>query len=202
VSQTFTLAGSSSAGVYKKKAGSRTEQLRFSVLDGLAQAYKTPLTAILAASAGLNEMGKLSPTQADLVALIDEQARSLSELTTRLLVSARLDAREAQIDAKPAGVEPIIDDAVAGLRTRLAGRKVVIDIEDDSLVRSPTDPDAADPVHRQRVQVFTYRNRHYRSRGLCKLRGDIFGAQLRSSNSAGRARMYLRPLLPSRLSDK
>ena len=134
MSQTFTLAGSSGAGVYKKKAGSRTEQLRFSVLDGLAQAYKTPLTAILAASAGLNEMGKLSPTQADLVALIDEQARSLSELTTRLLVSARLDAREAQIDAKPAGVEPIIDDAVAGLRTRLAGRKIVIDIEDDSLV--------------------------------------------------------------------
>jgi len=134
VSQTFTLAGYGGVGVHKKQAARRTEQLRFSVIDGLAQAYKTPLTAILAASAGLSELGKLSPTQADLVALIDEQARSLSELTTRLLVTARLDAREAQIDARPVGVEPIIDDAVAGLRMRLAGRKVVINLEDDSLV--------------------------------------------------------------------
>jgi two-component system sensor histidine kinase KdpD len=133
VSETVTRNGSAGAGVYKKQADRRTEQLRFSVLDGLAQAYKTPLTAILAASAGLSEIGKLSPTQADLVALIDEQARSLSELTTRLLVTARLDAREAQIDVRPVGIEPIIDDTVAGLRTRLAGRKLVIDIEDDTL---------------------------------------------------------------------
>jgi two-component system sensor histidine kinase KdpD len=132
VSQTFTLAGYGGVGVHKKQAARRTEQLRFSVIDGLAQAYKTPLTAILAASAGLSELGKLSPTQADLVALIDEQARTLSELTTRLLVTARLDAREAQIDVRPVGVEPIIDDTVAGLRTRLAGRKVVINLEDDS----------------------------------------------------------------------
>ena len=134
MSQTFTVAGSGHAGVYKRQAVRRTGQLRFSVLDGLAHAYKTPLTAILAVSAGLSEIGKLSPTQTDLVALIDEQARSLSELTTRLLVTARLDAREAQIDARPVGVVPMLDDAVAGLRARLAGRKVVIDIEDESLV--------------------------------------------------------------------
>jgi len=104
------------------------------VLDGLAQAYKTPLTAILAASAGLSQMGKLSPAQADLVALIDEQARLLSELTTQLLTNARLDAKEAEIHPKPVGVEPIIDDVVASLRSRLENRKIVIDLEDDSLM--------------------------------------------------------------------
>jgi two-component system, OmpR family, sensor histidine kinase KdpD len=51
----------------------RTEQLRATVLDSLAHAYKTPLTAIRAASTGLSEMGHLSPGQAELVALIDEQ---------------------------------------------------------------------------------------------------------------------------------
>ncbi len=35
----------------------RTEQLRATVLDSLAHAYKTPLTAIRAASTGLGEMG-------------------------------------------------------------------------------------------------------------------------------------------------
>ncbi len=71
----------------------RTEQLRATVLDSLAHAYKTPLTAIRAASTGLNEMGHLSPGQADLVALINEQTGLLNELTTRLLTTARLDAR-------------------------------------------------------------------------------------------------------------
>ena len=42
---------------------SSAEQLRSSVLDGLAQVYKTPLTAILAASAGLSEMGDVYKRQ-------------------------------------------------------------------------------------------------------------------------------------------
>lgn len=112
----------------------RAEQISFSVLDGLAQAYKTPLTAILAASAGLAEMGRLSETQADLVALIDDQANVLSNLTSRLLATARLDAKEVEIHPRPVGVEPIIDDAVAAFRPRLANRKLVINLENDSLV--------------------------------------------------------------------
>jgi K+-sensing histidine kinase KdpD len=113
---------------------SSAERLRSSVLDGLAQVYKTPLTAILAASAGLSEMGRLSETQAELVALIDDQARLLSNLTSRLLATARLDAKEIELHPKPAGVEPIIDDAVAAIRPRLEDRKVVIHLEDENLV--------------------------------------------------------------------
>ena len=41
----------------------RTEQLRATVLDCLAHEYKTPLTAIRAASTGLSEMGHLSPAR-------------------------------------------------------------------------------------------------------------------------------------------
>ena len=48
----------------------RTEQLRSTVLDSLAHAYKTPLTAIRAASTGLVEMGKLSAGQSELVCLL------------------------------------------------------------------------------------------------------------------------------------
>ena len=125
------LRPASVRGDAKKSSG---ESLRSSVLDGLAQVYKTPLTAILAASAGLSEMGKLSETQAELVALIDDQARLLSNLTSRLLATARLDAKEIELRPKPVGVEPIIDDVVAAIRPRLENRKVVIDLEDESLV--------------------------------------------------------------------
>src|SRR5581483_4712947 len=87
----------------------RTEQLRATVLDSLAHAYKTPLTAIRAASTGLLEMGKLSAGQAELVGLINEQTGALSELTNRLLTTARLDAGEVTIHAEPVTVGPIIE---------------------------------------------------------------------------------------------
>jgi two-component system sensor histidine kinase KdpD len=112
----------------------RTEQLRSTVLDSLAHAYKTPLTAIRAASTGLSEMGHLSPAQAELVALIEEQADLLGDLTTRLLTTARLDAAEVRIHATPVGAAPLMEEVVASLSDRLAGRKVVIDIPDEHLV--------------------------------------------------------------------
>jgi len=114
----------------------RTEQLRATVLDSLAHAYKTPLTAIRAASTGLGEMGNLSPGQAELVGLIDEQTGFLNELTTRLLTTARLDAGEVALHATPVGVASLIEEVVDSLRDRLASMKIVIDIKDDSLVLS------------------------------------------------------------------
>ncbi|MGO9339132.1 MAG: ATP-binding protein [Terracidiphilus sp.] len=114
----------------------RTEQLRATVLDSLAHAYKTPLTAIRAASTGLGEMGHLSQGQAELVALIDEQTGLLNELTTRLLTTARLDAGEVVLHASPVGVASLIEEVVASLADRLATMKVVISLEDDDLVVS------------------------------------------------------------------
>lgn len=116
------------------EAERRTEQLRATVLDSLAHAYKTPLTAIRAASTGLNEMGHLSAGQADLVQLIDEQAGLLSELTSRLLTTARLDAGEVAIHAAPVGVGSLIEEVVASLRDRLASMKVSIDLPNEDLV--------------------------------------------------------------------
>jgi two-component system sensor histidine kinase KdpD len=111
----------------------RTEQLRSTVLDSLAHAYKTPLTAIRAASTGLSEMGHLSPSQSELVSLINEQAGQLSNLTTRLLTTARLDAGEVAIDAISINVGSLLEEVVAGLSDRLASMKVVINLSDEGL---------------------------------------------------------------------
>ena len=112
----------------------QTEQLRSTVLDALAHEYKTPLTAIRAASTGLLEMGKLSAGQADLVSLISEQTDLLSDLTTKLLTTARLDADEVTVHAVPIGVAPLVDEVVAGMSERLATMKVSIDVPDEGLV--------------------------------------------------------------------
>jgi two-component system sensor histidine kinase KdpD len=109
----------------------RTEQLRATVLDSLAHAYKTPLTAIRAASTGLVEMGRLSHGQAELVTLINEQTGVLNELTTRLLTTARLDAGEIAIHATPVGVGPLLEEVLDSLKDRLASMKVEVDLDDE-----------------------------------------------------------------------
>ena len=113
----------------------RTEQLRATVLDSLAHAYKTPLTAIRAASTGLGEMGRLSPGQADLVGLIDEQTHAAGRLdqpatdhrTARCGRSCY--SRDSQVS-----VGTLIEEVVAALKDRLASMKVAIEIEDENLV--------------------------------------------------------------------
>ena len=112
----------------------RTEQLRATVLDSLAHAYKTPLTAIRAASTGLSEMGRLSAGQADLVALINEQTGLLNDLTNRLLTTARLDGDEVAIHVEPVSVATLMEEILAGLKERLASMKVALEIEDEDLV--------------------------------------------------------------------
>jgi len=112
----------------------RTEQLRATVLDSLAHAYKTPLTAIRAASTGLEEMGRLSPGQAELVALIDEQTGLLNDLTTRLLTTARLDGDEVAVHLEQVSAGSLVEGVLESLRDRLASMKVAVEIEDEELL--------------------------------------------------------------------
>jgi two-component system sensor histidine kinase KdpD len=116
------------------EAEREAERMRSTVLDSLAHAYKTPLTAIRAASSGLAEMGKLSPSQAELVALIDEQANLLNELTTRLLTTARLGSGEGDGSSLAVRVEPVepeslIEEVIAGLGERSAGATIRTEVE-------------------------------------------------------------------------
>jgi two-component system sensor histidine kinase KdpD len=126
-----------SANEGRIEAEREAEQMRSSVLDSLAHAYKTPLTAIRAASSGLSEMGHLSPAQAELVALIDEQATVLNELTTRLLTTARLDGHPDEgpvaLRMEHVEVKPLIEDLVGALGERALGTTIRIAVGDEKL---------------------------------------------------------------------
>ncbi len=113
------------------------ERMRATVLDSIAHAYKTPLTAIRAASSGLTEMGRLSPAQAELVALIDEQAALLSQLTTRLLTTARIEAAgdspTLALRIEPVSAASLIEEVVAGLGERASASPLRFEIEPQDL---------------------------------------------------------------------
>lgn len=111
----------------------QTEQLRTTVLDSLAHEYKTPLTVIEAASSGLSAMGSLTPAQAGLVTLIDEQAKLLTQLTTRLLKTARLEASDLVPHPRFVAIASLIEDVVASLREQLSSVTVKIAMSRDGL---------------------------------------------------------------------
>jgi two-component system sensor histidine kinase KdpD len=123
------------------EAEREAEQLRATVLDSLAHDYKTPLTAIRAASTGLAEMGRLTPAQAELIALIDEQAVLLTELTTRLLTTARPESDESGevsagvvLQMAPEPVEDLIEEAIEGLADRSDDARIAVQLPQEPLV--------------------------------------------------------------------
>ncbi len=75
---------------YHAEAARRAEQLRTAVLDSLAHQFKTPLTVIRTASSGLPAAGVLSSLQTELVSLIDQEARKLNDLASRLVGAPEL----------------------------------------------------------------------------------------------------------------
>ena len=81
----------------RSEAARLSEQLRSAILDGMAHAFKSPLTTIRASSSGLLEMGTLSGREERLVMLIDQQACQLTELSNHLLTTAKLDSGNLSI---------------------------------------------------------------------------------------------------------
>jgi two-component system sensor histidine kinase KdpD len=117
----------------RAEAGRQSEQLRTTVLDALAHAFKTPLTAIRTASSGLLEAGGLSPAQQDLSSLIDEESAKLNELTTRLLQTAKLDAAETRLRLEEVVVSELIDQVVTEHSEQLDGHVVRVSIGNPDL---------------------------------------------------------------------
>jgi two-component system, OmpR family, sensor histidine kinase KdpD len=78
------------------EAARRSKELRSTVLDGLAHAFKTPLATIQTASSGLLEMPKLGSVEKELASLIEEQAERLTSLTNSALQTAELDEGRMQ----------------------------------------------------------------------------------------------------------
>jgi two-component system, OmpR family, sensor histidine kinase KdpD len=86
---------------YYAEAARQAEQLRSAVLDSLAHQFKTPLTVIRTASSGLPAAGGLCEAQTELVSLIDQEARKLNELASRLVSAPNLDSMEFEGETEP-----------------------------------------------------------------------------------------------------
>ncbi len=111
----------------------QSERLRAAVLDSLAHAVKTPLTAIQTASSGLGEVGQLNEPQTQLVALIEKESSQLSELCTRLLQTAKLDAEDVTLHKDEIKVSDLVSRVLLEQSGRMGGHPVEIVYPDSSL---------------------------------------------------------------------
>ena len=102
---------------YQTEAARRSEQLRTAVLDSLAHQFKTPLTVIRTAGSGLAAAGHLSAMQTELVSMIDQQARKLNDLASRLVSAPALDSAEFAPQPEPLLLSRLMKTAIQELET-------------------------------------------------------------------------------------
>jgi two-component system, OmpR family, sensor histidine kinase KdpD len=110
------------------EAERHSEQLRSALLDGLAHAFKTPLSTITLSSSGLLAAGKLSAQQTSLIDLINQEATRLSQLTTRLLRTSRLELSRIVLHEKLINVRTLIRGALDECAFQLQSRVVDVSI--------------------------------------------------------------------------
>jgi two-component system, OmpR family, sensor histidine kinase KdpD len=96
----------------RAEAARQSEQLRGAILDGLAHAFKTPLTTIRSASSGLLEIGGLTHPQQGLVELIDQEASRLADFTHTLLTTAGLENGRLKIRREQVRLEQIVQECM------------------------------------------------------------------------------------------
>jgi two-component system, OmpR family, sensor histidine kinase KdpD len=117
------------------EAARQSEQLRSAILDGLAHAFKSPLTTIRVSSSGLLAMNTLSGAEKRLVTLIDRHAGQLSDLTHHLLLTAKLDKSDLKVNREDIDLVQLIESSVQASSQELGdhvielqgstGRKIV-----------------------------------------------------------------------------
>jgi two-component system sensor histidine kinase KdpD len=118
------------------EAERQSEQFRTTVLDGLAHAFKTPLTVILASTSGLIETGQLTESQAELVGLIDQHANKLSGLTNHCLQVAKLESAAIRLRPDDVDISALVEEIAADCCDQLGKHSIRVDQEAGGLTVS------------------------------------------------------------------
>lgn len=112
----------------RAESAHQSEKLRGAVLDALAHAFKTPLTVIRIASAGLLEAGDLAPDRMELASLIDGESVRLSQLCDRLLQTAKLEAEKVRLTWEDIDISKLVEEVKEELSESLKGHPLEVSI--------------------------------------------------------------------------
>jgi two-component system sensor histidine kinase KdpD len=111
------------------EAERRGEELRSIVLNGLAHNFRTPLTAIKAASSSLRGASYIPEGPGrELAQIIDEEADRLDRLIGESISFARIESHRASPRIEQCGTGEIVEGVVSRLARHLQGRELVVNV--------------------------------------------------------------------------
>src|SRR5262245_17270002 len=103
----------------------RSERLRTTLIDAMAHEFKTPLTAVRAATSALlaNPEQKLS-NATQILKIADEEAAHLEELIDNALDVTQLDSDTIDVDLEITDLEALTREVVASMQSKIGDRPV------------------------------------------------------------------------------
>jgi len=117
------------------------ERLKSALLDSVTHDFRTPLTSMKAAVTSLLTSVRTSAEQRhELLSIINEECDRLNHLVEEASEMARLEAGEIELHFAPTPIEEIVQDALAQMKSSLAGRAVHVKLSPD-LPRVKADPE-------------------------------------------------------------
>jgi len=117
----------------RAETASKSEHLRAAVMDAMAHEFKTPLNAVHTASSGLLESEGLTDSQREMASLIDDEIVRLSEICTRLLKTAKLEAQQMELQIEEVSVEELISEALRSRAAEEARSLIQVALEEPAL---------------------------------------------------------------------
>lgn len=131
----------------KAKRQADIERLRNALLSALSHDLKTPLTAIVGASAALRE-GRLDERERlEFTTMVALEAERLNRLVCNLLELTRLESGNVTVKRVPQAIDEVIGSSLYRLESQLKGRRIETKVPEDVPLAS------FDPVLLE--QVFT-----------------------------------------------
>lgn len=104
------------------------ERLRNALLSALSHDLRTPLTALVGASAALCEDHLDDRERKEFATMVYEEAARLNRLVGNLLELTRLESGEVAVKRVPQAIDEVIGSALCRLEARLEGRTVRTDV--------------------------------------------------------------------------
>jgi two-component system sensor histidine kinase KdpD len=126
----------------RAEAARESSELRATVLDALAHEFKTPLTAMKAASSDLLTSEPAGDRGHELATIIDEELERLSVLVTDAVHMLRIDAGDFTMHPGSHRLAPLVDVALKRFERHLDGHQVIrsvpanLDVEADQQLLS------------------------------------------------------------------
>jgi two-component system sensor histidine kinase KdpD len=115
---------------HEMEAARRSEELRTTLIDAMVHEFKTPLTAIKAATTSLLASPDQAPeSRQELLTIADEEAERLKNFIDDAVEMARLDTGHIELHREISRLDEVVHEAITSMKTEIEDRPLDVRCE-------------------------------------------------------------------------